>query len=305
MARAAFHLRTQLTDLICHDEADGIGAAEPYLWPVFFKIDGDSFAVDAVGLIGFPTIKSTNGNHRNLGDSSVGEDDQVAIPAALGTQTTLFKPIPVNDPSFRIILGDDLPAIAGVVVVLMEQDGWPNDLAVTGYKALIDAVTLGVAQAAASFQHNAAPPSQADIDEQIGLIKDLAEKMVKGAILEKMSGAQTAWYGTIGNNDDKIGSEVFTVTQDDFVKANTKASEARWKEPESGGDGDWSITVRFTNLDGPPPVVDPNQCAKLAAQINALEDSLADEPDINERKRILIAMGQLRDRSSQLGCPRD
>lgn len=305
MARAAFNLRTQLTELVCHDEADGIGAAEPYLWPVFFKIDGDSFAVDSVGLIGFPTIKFTNGNHRNLGDSSVGEDDRVTIPAALGTQTTLFKPIPVNDPSFRIILGEDLPAIAGVVVVLMEQDSWPNDLAVTGYRALVDAVTLGVARAAASFQHNAAPPSQDDIDEQIALIKDLAEKMVKGAILEKMSGAQTGWYGTVGNNDDKIGSEVFTVTQDDFASVNTKAFERRWKEPESGGDGDWSITVRFTNLDGPPPEVDPKQCAKLAAQLAALEEELADEPDINERKRILIAMGQLRDRSLRLGCPRD
>ncbi len=132
MARTAIHLKTQLVDILCRDEADGIGNAEPYLWPVFFKIDGDSFAVDAVGLIGFPTIIATNGNHGNLGDTDVDQGDRVVIPEALGTQTTLLKPIPVNDPTLRMVIGDDLPGIAGAVVVLMEQDSWPNSIATTG-----------------------------------------------------------------------------------------------------------------------------------------------------------------------------
>jgi hypothetical protein len=52
-----------------------------------------------------------------------------------------------------------------------------------------------------------------------------------------------------------------------------------------------------------PAVVDPNQCAKLAAQIDSLKESLSDAKDINERKRILQAIGQLRARLRQLGCP--
>ncbi|HEX7957880.1 MAG TPA: hypothetical protein VF508_13100, partial [Pyrinomonadaceae bacterium] len=80
MARAPINLRVQILDIFCHDEADGIGDAEPYLWPVFFKVDGDSYAVDAPGLIGFPKVITTNGNHGNLGDTDVGDDDRVSVP---------------------------------------------------------------------------------------------------------------------------------------------------------------------------------------------------------------------------------
>jgi hypothetical protein len=265
-----------------------------------FKIDGDSFAVDAVGLIGFPTITATNGSHENLGDTDVDEGDRVVIPEAVGTHTTLLKPIPVNDPTLRMVIGDDLPGIAGAVVVLMEEDGWPNDIATTGYNALVDAVRLGVAKAAASFQHATSPPTQAQIDAQIQAVKDMAAKMVKGAILEFMSGPQTAWYGTIGNNDDKIGTEAWTVNQDDFADVNFKTFTRRWDDDESDGNGDWEITAMFINLDG--RVVAPDQCAEIADQIQALQEELTNVTDINERKRILRAIGQLRQRSRQNGC---
>ncbi|MEO8417865.1 MAG: hypothetical protein ABI475_03985 [Methylophilaceae bacterium] len=301
MARTAIHLKTQLVDILCRDEADGIGNAEPYLWPVFFKIDGDSFAVDAVGLIGFPTIIATNGNHGNLGDTDVDQGDRVVIPEALGTQTTLLKPIPVNDPTLRMVIGDDLPGIAGAVVVLMEQDSWPNNIATTGYNALVEAVRLGVAKAAASFQHATSPPTKEQIDAQIEAVKTMAAKMVTGAILEYMSGAQTAWYGTVGNNDDKIGTEAWTVNQDDFTEVNFKTFVRRWKDDESDGNGDWEITAMFINLDG--PVVVPDQCAKIAEQIQSLLEELKSASDINERKKILQTLGQLRQRSRKLGCP--
>lgn len=62
-----------------------------------------------------------------------------------------------------------------------------------------------------------------------------------------------------------------------------------------------------------PAVIDSNQCARLAAQIHSLEEELTridskdeasqDETDINERKRILKAIGQLTVRSRRLRCP--
>src|ERR1700730_7496371 len=70
-----------------------------------------------------------------------------SIPESVGTWSTVLKPIPVNDPTLKMAIGDDLPGIAGVVAVLMEQDGWPDSFATVGYSALVNAVQLGVAQA--------------------------------------------------------------------------------------------------------------------------------------------------------------
>lgn len=70
MARSSVRVRVQIADLLCRDEADGIGDAEPYLWPIFFKIDGDNYVV-ANGLTGNPWIASTLGGHGNLDDTDV------------------------------------------------------------------------------------------------------------------------------------------------------------------------------------------------------------------------------------------
>ncbi len=85
--RATLNLETVLQNVHCHDEGDGWGNAEPYIWTVFFKVDGDNFAVEAgAGLIGSPTIVSSNGSHGNLGNTDVdaGDDVPVRMPWAAG-----------------------------------------------------------------------------------------------------------------------------------------------------------------------------------------------------------------------------
>ena len=302
MARTPMNIRAHLVDILCRNEADGPGNAEPYLWPVFFKVDGDSYAFDSVGLIGFPTVVPMNGKHGNLGDTDVDQGDRVLIPETLGMLETELKPIPVNDPFFRGQIGDDtIPGFIGAAAVLMEQDSWPDDFATTGYDAFVDAIRLGVGKMMASFQHALHAPTHDEIDEQIAKIKVLARWMVKGAILNHMSGSQIAWYGSAGNNDDQIGVEGWFVSQDDFGDTNVKTFSRRWTDDESDGNGDWEITVRFTNLDAKATV--PPECAKLADAIHALQEELASVTDITERKRILQEISALKARSLVIGCP--
>lgn len=248
MTRPTLNLKIILDNIHCYDEGDGWGNAEPYLWPVFFKIDGDSYAVETgAGLIGFPTINSRNGHHGNLGDTDVDAGDNVPVPESLGTWETTLKPIPIHDPFIQGLIGDDLPGIAGVCVVLMEQDGWPDSLADTGYNTLVSAIQLAVAQVAAGFQHATHAPTKEEIDAAIQTVKATAATMVHDAVKGTMSGWQLLWYGTFGNNDDTVGSEVWTVNHDDLAANPVVEFVRRWSGDESG-DGDWEIAGSFTGV---------------------------------------------------------
>jgi len=248
MARPTLNLKISLDNVHCFDEGDGPGNAEPYLWSVFFKIDGDNYAVETgSGLIGFPVIFSTNGHHGNLNNTDVDEGDDVPVPESIGVFESTLKPIPVNDPFIKSLVGDDLPGICGVVLVLMEEDGWPGDLADTGYTTLINAVTLAVGKVAAGFQHATHAPTKEEIDAAIKTVKDTAATMVHDAVEGVMSGWQLIWYGTFGNNDDTVGSEAFTFTHDDFAADAVINFSRHWDEDEAG-DGDWEISGTATGV---------------------------------------------------------
>jgi hypothetical protein len=234
---------TRLDRIHCHDEGDGPGNAEPYLWPVFWKVDGSSFAYESgAGLIGNPIVDVRNGHHGNLGTTDVDAGNDVGIPDGLGTWETQLKTIPINDSGIQALLGaDDIPGMAGVVAVLMEADGWTDSLADTGYNALVDAVQLSVARIAADFQHALQAPTQAEIKAKIDTVKATAADSVHNQVKGSMDAFQLLWYGTFGDNDDQVGTEAFTVNTDQLRDSGWYvAFNRRWSGDESG-DGDWEV----------------------------------------------------------------
>src|SRR5436305_13809138 len=122
MARPLMRCMIVLNPLNCHDEGDGIGDAEPYLWTIFFKCDGTTLSVSDAGKIqGSAVTFPTPGSHGNLNDDDVDAGDVVFIPSELGLFADTVIPIPVAA-SLQPLLGPDLPGFFGVVVVLMEED---------------------------------------------------------------------------------------------------------------------------------------------------------------------------------------
>src|SRR5688500_8051520 len=96
--RQSLNVTIDLSHVHCIDEGDGPGDAEPYLWTLFFKIDGQTVVLDALNMKGVITVDRRNGSHGNLQNTDVEADDDVAIPPSLGRWDTVLVPIPLTVP---------------------------------------------------------------------------------------------------------------------------------------------------------------------------------------------------------------
>ncbi len=229
MARDILQVRIELNTIHCFDEGDGWGVAEPYLWPVFFKIDGETCSVtDALMLTGTATVEGTAGHHGNLGTDDVDAGDTVNIPNGIGNWQTNLKPIP-GPPSLPDLV-PDVPGVVGVVTVLMEEDNVSDDGAVAGYEALVSGIRTGL--------NNIIPTlgfSQNDItEEQIAQLQADVGKAVEDAIKANQGFLDNLWSWL--NPDDRIGSEIFKFSHDDLAADNLIPFEKRWRN-----EGDWRL----------------------------------------------------------------
>jgi len=226
MARDILDTWIQLDRIHCYDEGDGWGSAEPYLWPVFFKIDGDTVLLtEALVLSGTATVVGTYGSHGNLGNTDVDEGEDLPIPEALGSWQTLLKPIPSLSP-----LREDVAGVAGVIAVLMEEDNVSDSGAVAGYNALVNAIRSGLNKVIGTLGF----AKQEVTDEDIAAIKSAAESAVKDAIKSNQGFFSNLWSWL--NADDQIGSEVFRWDHDTLAVGDVINFSKRW-----GSNGDWKI----------------------------------------------------------------
>lgn len=87
----------KLNEVICHDEGDGWGSAEPYFWTIFFKIDGLTVWQNGVTLGGEAAFSFGAGSHSNLPNHDVDPGEVIQIPSSVGEWGTLLKPIALDD----------------------------------------------------------------------------------------------------------------------------------------------------------------------------------------------------------------
>lgn len=121
---ADLDVRLELQTLTCGAGADLGSSAQPYLWVIFFKLDGASLMVtdtSAGEMTGEATVHAPRGSHGNLGVASVTVGDVVPIPASLGRYETVLRVIPVQSAAAeeggRAVMGG-----VGAMCVLREAD---------------------------------------------------------------------------------------------------------------------------------------------------------------------------------------
>lgn len=238
MARPMMRCTINLNPLDCHDEGDGIGDAEPYLWTIFFKCDGSTLSVSDAGRIeGSAVTFPTPGSHGNLNDEDVDAGDSVFIPSELGSFGDSVIPIPVALAIQPILGQEDLPGFFGVVIVLMEEDNVTDAGAEAGHAALNTAVQSAIDQVLQSLGAGHTTITPEDIESVTAGI----DEAVKAAIRAQQNIFEDIWSWL--NADDQIGNKTFVFNQDQFVTAEfpdqrvgSLGFSERWRNH-----GDWEI----------------------------------------------------------------
>jgi hypothetical protein len=239
MPRQSLQARLLFDRIRCHGEGDGIGSAEPYLWTVFFKLDGDTVTLgDDLFLHGSATVIPTPGSHGNLGDDDVGQGDEIAIPSAIGELVTTLRPIPVPGWVTEAYGVEDVGGVIGAVAVLMEEDDGGHAGAEAGHAALdafvrqaLDGVvpSLGIARAKVT-RHDADALTDGALE----------------AIAEAIQAAQSSWEHFAGwlDADDQLGHAVFGFGHDELVamaRSGGRSFSQRWRS-----EGDWELAGRIS-----------------------------------------------------------
>lgn len=255
----------KLERIVCHDEGDGPGVAEPYLWTVFFKVDGETLVVNSDGpappfLQGFPTVVGTPGNHGNLGTTDVDEGDTVAIPATIGEFHTVMKPIPLTTPIFGV---SEVGGMMGCLVVLMEEDNTPSSDIARGHEVLDSRVREGLAGVLASLSISNPEPT----DEDINALSDAIGEAVKNAVSDGVNVLE--WLVGFGNMDDQIGSATFRFSHSQLRGAGGAPIpfSRRWRN-----EGDWELFGHVVARELPAR---DDCCKELRGKIKELEGVIA------------------------------
>lgn len=235
-------VKFKLDRLCCYDEADGWGDAEPYLWTVFFKIDGTTCRLnDSLMLEGTATIYTTPGSHGNLGDTSVDAGDTVTVPSAIGFHEMTLIPIPVSDIAKSLGGIDDLAAVAGCIAVLMEEDNVTDD----GAEAAHQALNAGIENAINAIIPTLGYFKREITDEDIENLTSAIKPQIEAAIENQQNGFENAWSWL--NPDDKVGKVVWRFDTDRLLRENPLPLRERW----CNGYGDWELFGSVTSEEIP------------------------------------------------------
>jgi hypothetical protein len=197
-----------LDRLHCHRRNEVFGA-EPYLLTAFFKVDGDTIAIDVSEgeffLNGPCTFVGTAGAHGNLGDTDVHDGDDVSIPSALGQAEFVVKPVPARPGLFPPEFGRiETPGFVGVVFALLEEESVTDSAAEAGRAAFNREVEKAI--------NKIIPTLRRDVKEQ-PTPEDLAQlsEQVGAAIQSAIADAQGFFRNvlTFFAGDFLIGADVF------------------------------------------------------------------------------------------------
>ncbi|MCB9882169.1 MAG: hypothetical protein H6834_10285 [Planctomycetes bacterium] len=200
------------------NEADGNGESEPYLWPIFFKVDAETLAIlTSGGESGTGWFVAPNGDHGNLPGMSAGMT--YPIPPAVGSHSFTLA---LQSGSIRI--PEDRTYI-GCVVALLEEDKEPShELIRRGYGEFVKQVVGRLRAVIGSMASNPVPLAAAALEQEI---------------MDRLRGQFDV--DVPANLDDPIGVGVFFADVADLHKANPIVQVRRFTPSLGSRDGSYEM----------------------------------------------------------------
>jgi hypothetical protein len=263
------------TRIHCHDEGDGPGAAEPYLWTIFFKIDGSNINQKGATFRGSADFHFGKGSHGNL-IFDADEGDDLFVPRDVGEWSTTLQAIPVSDENGNKIW---VPGILVGVAVLMEEDSVNDDSVEVGRQALARFIQEGVDAAimkidlkqlaadAARANTTLEAAAEAFLITTLEALEDGAGAVVSQAIEADMGAIASVWAWM--DKDERLGGSSFTFDQRKLSKRLHSPFSKRWKPDDVVGDrdtlgdfGEWEI-FGAVNASVRPMIVTPPKSEEL------------------------------------------
>jgi hypothetical protein len=224
--------RISIDQVRCLEEGDGMGSAEPYVWLVFFKVDGERVSIGADAFAhGECQIVATDGSHGNLGSDDVDAGDILNVPHRIGEFRTSMRPIAFSEAPEREPLGGQI----GAVMVLLEEDQVSDNGAKAGYAALTD-----FAKKAIDAKVNELHLGKQEVNEdEINALIDAAIEAVEAEIRSVQDGSQNFWSWVDG--DDRIGVKVLRFNHKDLTNNYWDISERFRFLTNTGVEEEWLV----------------------------------------------------------------
>lgn len=230
------HIR--LRHLHCHRASSRWRATQPYLWNIFFRIDGSCVHLtEQFDLVGKADFFFSPGSHGNLGVDTVTPGSVTVIPPEVGHWDCTLSPIPVPFFAYQV------PPLLGIITVLMEQENVSAAGAEAGHQALNRYVQAAVNEAIRDFHVR-----EIDVENIHDSIKAYFARRVASfvegievAIIRAVREAQTLWQNlwALIDQDDLVGYHIRDLSLQELSAADGHiALTPRWNTANCG---DWEL----------------------------------------------------------------
>lgn len=235
------------------DEADGPGNAEPYIWPVFFKVDGKTIDLflsppstdpEVIAANHSNYIFAPNGNHKNLGTNDGDywdKDDNIPIPSSIGK----FE---ANLHSHEHMTSDDITV--GVLIVLLEEDAFPSSDSIRDehYPEFVKKVTKRIDDTITEKITEKIIEKINESEGKSGSVSEVVTSVEEEIMEELTTKLSEPWYahlipglpGAI-DIDDFIGAKLFVFSFSELEAQPDQDFSVVWDDRTGTEDGDFQL----------------------------------------------------------------